>query len=91
MGFLVFTCVGLAAGVVHLVLGRARHMIVSALGVGVVGAWMGALLAGTFVQGGWASFGALQLVGAIVGAVGSVEGLELVADAYLRRNPEEAS
>jgi hypothetical protein len=91
MGFLVFTYVGVAAALIHLVVHRQRHLVASAFAVGVLGAWSGALGAGAAVQGGWASFGGLHLAGAIVGAVVSVEGLERLADAYLRRHPEELS
>ncbi len=89
MDFLVFTYVGVAAGLAHIVLSGAHRMVVSAIAVGVLGAWTGALVAGTTVQGGWAHFGSLHLAGAIVGAVAAVEGLAFLADAYLRRNPDE--
>ncbi len=89
MEFLVFTLVGLAAALVHILVHGAHRLVVSAFAVGVLGAWMGALTAGTAVQGGWANFGALQFVGSVVGAVGSIEVLELVADVYARHHPDE--
>lgn len=91
MEFLVFTYVGLAAALVHALLPRSRWVgPSSAIALGLTGGWGGALLAGTLIRGGWANFGALQLAGSIVGAVVAVEGVERLAVAYLRRDPEEA-
>lgn len=86
MEFLVFTCVGIAAGLAHILLPGQHHVgPVSSFAVGGAGAWGGALFASAFVQGGWASFGLLSLAGAILGAVGSILALELAADVYFRR------
>lgn len=86
-----FTVVGIAAAVLHLLVPWEHHLgPASAFVVGVTGAWAGALLASTFVQGGWASFGLLALAGSAVGAVGSLVALEAAAHAYCRHERREA-
>ncbi len=86
MEFLVFTYVGLAAALLHILLPGEHHVgAASSFAVGVAGGWGGALLASAFVQGGWASFGLLAFAGALLGALGSILALEAAADAYLRR------
>jgi thiol:disulfide interchange protein len=91
MDFLTFTLLGIAVALMHIVIPGQHHVgAASAFALGVGGAWGGALFASAFVQGGWANFGWLSLVGSIVGAAGGVVSLELIADAYFRLTPEEA-
>jgi len=86
MEFLVFTFVGIAAALVHIILPGQHHVgPASSFAVGVMGAWGGALLASAFIQGGWANFGLLSLAGSVLGAMGSIVALEVAADAYVRR------
>ncbi len=82
MGFYLWTCIGIAVGIIHLMLPRVRRRVgaASAIALGVGGAWGGALLAATFVRGGWIFFGPLAVAGAIVGAVGAVVGIDLAAE-----------
>lgn len=88
MEFFVFTVVGILAALLHVMLPGKHHVgAASAFVVGMMGAWAGALLGSAFIQGGWASFGLLALAGSVVGAVGSVEGLERAADAYHAAGP----
>ncbi len=85
MEFLVFTFVGIAAALAHVLLPGEHHVgAASAFAVGVAGAWSGALVASAFIQGGWAQFGLLALAGSIAGAAGSIAALEAAADAYVR-------
>jgi uncharacterized membrane protein YeaQ/YmgE (transglycosylase-associated protein family) len=86
MEFLVFTLVGIAAALVHVMLPGEHHLgAASSFALGVAGAWGGALFASAFIQGGWANFGALAFVGSILGSVGTLAALELAADRYFRR------
>lgn len=81
MAFYVWTCIGIAIGIVHLLVpGRHRVGPASAIALGVVGAWNGALVVSALHQGGWIFFGPIALAGAIVGAVGAVAGIDFVAD-----------
>jgi uncharacterized membrane protein YeaQ/YmgE (transglycosylase-associated protein family) len=92
MGFLTFTLIGIAVALLHVIIPGQHHVgPASAFALGIGGAWAGALFASAFVQGGWANFGWLSIAGSILGAAGSVASLELIADAYLRHNPDEAS
>ncbi len=85
MSFYVFTVVGLAAGLLHLMFpGEHRVGPTSAFALGVAGAWAGALLAAAFVRGGWANFPPFALLGAAVGGIGSIVAIELCAEAYVR-------
>jgi uncharacterized membrane protein YeaQ/YmgE (transglycosylase-associated protein family) len=91
MEFLVFSFVGIAAALLHVMLPGEHHVgPISSLAVGVTGGWSGALLASAFILGGWASFGLLALAGSIAGAVVGIEALELAADAYLRSERRHA-
>ncbi len=86
MSFYVFTVVGLAAGILHLVVpGERRVGPVAAFALGVAGAWGGALLAAAFVRGGWASFPPVALGGAVVGAIGAIVAMEVSAEHHRRR------
>lgn len=81
MAFYVWTCVGVVVGVVHLLVpGRHRVGPASAIVLGVVGAWNGALVVAALHQGGWIFFGPIALAGAIVGAIGAVAGIDVVAE-----------
>ncbi len=81
MAFYLWTCVGIAIGIVHLMLPGIRRVgPASAIGLGVLGAWGGAMGLSTLVQGGWIFFGPIALAGAIVGAAGAVAGIDVVAD-----------
>lgn len=81
MAFYVWTCIGIAIGIVHLLVpGRHRVGLASAVALGVVGAWNGALVVSALHRGGWIFFGPIALAGAIVGAVGAVAGIDFVAD-----------
>ena len=88
MEFLVFTLVGIAAAVVHLMLPGQHRVTASAFALGVFGAWGGALFAGVFHQGGWATFGTVTLLGAALGAAGSIALVELAADVHVRREEQ---
>jgi len=89
MEFLVFTFVGIAAALLHVLLPGEHHVgVASGLVVGVTGASSGALLASAFVQGGWAAFGMLALAGSIVGGVGSIAVLEAAADLHAQREEQ---
>ncbi len=89
MGFLAFTFIGIAAALVHIVLPGEHHVgAASALAVGVFGAWGGGLFIAAFHQGGWTMFGTITVLGAALGAAGSIELLELVADAHFRHDEE---
>jgi len=80
LAFYLWTCIGIAVGLLHLSLpGRFPFSAVAAIALGVAGAWGGALLASTVRQGGWALFGPLAVAGAIVGAAGCVLGMDFVA------------
>ncbi len=83
MAFYVWTCIGIAVGIVHLLVpGRHRLGLASAMALGIVGAWNGALVVSALGvrQGGWIFFGPIAVAGAIVGAVGAVAGIDFAAD-----------
>jgi len=88
MEFLVFTFVGIAAAIVHLMLPGQHRVTASAFVLGVFGAWGGALFAGVFHQGGWAMFGDVTLLGAALGAAGAIASVELAADVHVRRDEQ---
>jgi len=88
ISFFVFTFVGVAGAIAHLVLpGEHRLGAAAAAAVGVAGAWAGALIASALVSGGWHSFGGLALAGSVVGAAGSLAVVEALAEAYAHRHP----
>ncbi|HTT71686.1 MAG TPA: hypothetical protein VMG32_10730 [Anaeromyxobacteraceae bacterium] len=84
MGFLVFTYVGIAAALGQ-ILRPGRHQLGAAasFAVGVLGSWGGALLASTFIRGGWASFGLESLAGSVCGALAGIVAMELAARTYV--------
>jgi uncharacterized membrane protein YeaQ/YmgE (transglycosylase-associated protein family) len=84
MGFLVFTAIGLAIAMLHVVL-PTEHRVgpVTAFFVGVFGAWSGALFLSAFHQGGWASFSLGSGAGAVIGAAASIAFLEVVAERWV--------
>jgi hypothetical protein len=85
MSFYVWTCIGIAVGVVQLLLpGEHRLGAASSITLGVGGAINGALVAQAFVRGGWIAFGPLGLAGAVAGAAGAIALVELAARVYLR-------
>ena len=77
--------IGLAAAILHLIV-RGEHRVgpTSAFALGIAGASAGALFAAAFVRGGWANFPPFALLGAAVGAIGSIVAMELCAEAYVR-------
>ncbi len=84
MGFYLWTCIGIAVGILHLLIpGQHRVGPASAIALGIGGAWNGALVAAAFVRGGWAAFPPLALAGAIVGAVGTIAAMEIVAERWV--------
>ena len=86
MSFYVLTVVGIAVGLGFLaVRGEgARLGPASAIALGIGGAWNGALFAAAFRRGGWIALDGVALAGGILGAVGFVVAVELVADLYRR-------
>jgi len=89
VSFFVFTFVGVAGAIAHLVLpGEHRLGAAAAVAIGVAGAWAGALVASAFASGGWHSFGGLALAGSVVGAAGSLALLEAIVEAYAHRHPD---
>jgi uncharacterized membrane protein YeaQ/YmgE (transglycosylase-associated protein family) len=68
-----FMVIGLAIGVLYTVVrGPARVRSLTALAVGLFGGWVGALLFSTKSFSGWRGWSALSLLGAVLGAVGSL-------------------
>lgn len=85
MSFFVLTWIGIAVGVLHLLIPGEHHVgAASALALGIAGSWGGALFAQTFVTGGWIEFGALAWGGALIGAVGAIAAIELAADRHVQ-------
>lgn len=86
MEFLAFTLIGLGVALLHVVL-PSEHRVgpASALTLGMLGAWGGALLSGTLHQGGWAIFGPLSAFGAAIGAAGAIAFFEIVAEVHVHR------
>jgi len=85
MGFLVFTYIGIAAALIQVLL-PVHHRLgpASAIAVGVLGSWGGALLASTVVRGGWTFFGLRAFVGSVAGSALAIAAFELAAEAYKR-------
>lgn len=80
MSFFVFTCIGIAAGLIYMFLPLRHHMgVLAAIVLGGAGAWSGALLAATDSTYGWAQFGSLAAVGSVAGAIGAIAIIELAA------------
>jgi hypothetical protein len=91
MDFALFTFIGIAAGLAYICIpGQHRLGAASALVIGMLGAWGGAIAAAAPVQGKLASLSSgLATAGSIVGSVGTLAFMELAIEAYFRHHPEE--
>ncbi len=86
MSFEVFTMLGIAAGIAHLMIVRPSFLgPASSISLAVVGAWLGALLVNGARGGHWAVFGTASLAGSGLGAVLTLAAMEVAAAAYWAR------
>jgi hypothetical protein len=90
MDFFLFTVIGLAVAIVHVML-PSEHRVgpVSALVVGMLGSWGGGLFAASLVKGGWAILPTWSVVGCILGAVGAIAALEVCAERWAHREERQ--